>query len=34
LIGYTPPVNDNRLHKIDVKVERKGVTVRSRKARR
>ena len=34
LIGYTAPINDNRLHKIDVKVEKKGVTVRSRKARR
>jgi VWFA-related protein len=34
LIGYTAPSNDNRLHRIDVKVERKGVTVRSRKARR
>lgn len=34
LIGYTPRINDNRLHTIDVKVERKGVTVRSRKARR
>jgi VWFA-related protein len=34
LLGYTAPVNDERLHKIDVKVERKGVTVRARRARR
>ena len=34
LLGYTAPINDNRLHKIDVKVERKGVTVRARRARR
>ena len=34
LVGYTPPVDDDRLHAIDVKVERKGVTVRSRRARR
>ena len=34
LIGYTAPTNDNRIHKIDVKVERKGVTIRARRARR
>lgn len=34
LVGYTPPVNDDRVHKIDVKVEMKGVTVRARRARR
>ena len=34
LIGYAPPINDNRLHKIDVKVDRKGVTIRARRARR
>jgi VWFA-related protein len=34
LIGYTPPINDNRLHTINVKVERTGVTVRARRARR
>jgi len=34
LVGYTPPVNDDKLHTIDVKVERKGVTVRSRRSRR
>lgn len=34
LIGYTSPTNDNRLHDIDVKVERPGVTVRARRSRR
>jgi VWFA-related protein len=34
LIGYTAPVSDDRVHTIDVKVERKGVTVRARRARR
>ena len=34
LVGYTAPVNDDRLHTIDVQVNRKGITVRSRKARR
>jgi VWFA-related protein len=34
LIGYTAPVSDDRLHTIDVTVERKGVTVRARRARR
>ena len=34
LVGYTAPVNDDRLHKIDVKVARSGVTVRARRARR
>jgi hypothetical protein len=34
LVGYTAPVNDDRLHKIDVKVARPGVTVRARRARR
>lgn len=29
LVGYTTPVNDVRLHKIDVKVARSGVTVRA-----
>lgn len=34
LLGYTAPINDDRLHHIDVTVERKGVTVRARRARR
>jgi VWFA-related protein len=34
LLGYTAPVNDDRLHKIDVQVTQKGVTVRARRARR
>ena len=34
LIGYTPPVTDDKVHAIDVKVERNGVTVRSRRSRR
>jgi VWFA-related protein len=34
LVGYPAPVNDDRLHKIDVKVARPGVTVRARRARR
>ena len=34
LIGYTPPISDGRLHRIDVKVERRGVTLRARRARR
>ena len=34
LVGYTAAVNDGRLHTIDVKVDRKGATVRSRRSRR
>ena len=34
LIGYTAPVDDDRVHNIDVKVERKGVTIRARRSRR
>ncbi len=34
LIGYAAPINDDRLHNIDVKVARKGVAVRARRARR
>jgi VWFA-related protein len=34
LVGYTPPINDDRLHNIEVKVGRKGLTVRARRARR
>jgi len=33
LLGYTPPINDHRIHKIEVKVAAPGVTVRARKAR-
>jgi VWFA-related protein len=33
LIGYTPPIADERVHKIEVKVTKPGVTVRARKAR-
>lgn len=33
LIGYAAPINDQRLHKIEVKVTRSGVTVRARRAR-
>lgn len=33
LIGYAAPVNDLALHKIGVKVNRQGVTVRARKTR-
>lgn len=34
LLGYTAPVNDNRLHTIAVKVTRNDVDVRARRARR
>ena len=33
LIGYAAPVADARIHKIDVKVSKPGVTIRARKAR-
>jgi VWFA-related protein len=33
LLGYAAPITDQRIHAIDVKVSRKGVTVRARKAR-
>jgi hypothetical protein len=33
LLGYAPPINDHRVHKIEVKVSAPGVTVRSRRAR-
>ena len=33
LLGYAAPINDLKLHKIEVKVDRRGVTVRARKAR-
>ena len=33
LIGYAAPINDQRLHRIEVKVSKKGVTVRARRAR-
>jgi VWFA-related protein len=33
LLGYSAPITDQRVHTIDVKVSRKGVTVRARKAR-
>jgi VWFA-related protein len=33
LLGYAAPINDLKLHKIDVKVGRRGLTVRARRAR-
>ena len=33
LLGYPAPINDHRLHKIEVRVSRPGVRVRSRKGR-
>jgi len=33
LIGYAAPTTDTRIHKIEVKVSKPGVTVRARKAR-
>lgn len=33
LLGYVPPVTDNKIHKIEVRVMKPGVTVRARKAR-
>ena len=33
LLGYEPPVNDGKPHKISVVVRRKGVEVRARKTR-
>ena len=33
LLGYAAPINDQRLHKIEVRVSRKGVAVRARRAR-
>jgi VWFA-related protein len=33
LLGYRPPLNDHRLHKIEVKVNLPNTTVRARKAR-
>ena len=33
LLGYAPPINDHRVHKIDVRVKAPGVTVRARRAR-
>jgi VWFA-related protein len=33
LLGYAAPIADQRIHTINVKVSRKGVTVRARKAR-
>ena len=33
LIGYAAPIADARIHKIDVKVSKPGVTIRARKAR-
>jgi VWFA-related protein len=33
LIGYAPPVNDQKLHKIEVKVAKPGVKVRARRQR-
>jgi len=33
LLGYRPPINDHRLHKIEVKVNLPNTTVRARKAR-
>lgn len=33
VLGYSTPINDHRLHAIDVKVNVKGVTVRARRGR-
>jgi VWFA-related protein len=33
LIGYSAPTSDQRLHRIEVKVSKKGVTVRARRSR-
>ena len=33
VLGYATPINDLRIHKIEVKVARKGVTIRARRAR-
>jgi VWFA-related protein len=33
VLGYAAPVNDQKLHRIDVKVNVKGATVRARRAR-
>lgn len=33
LLGYAPPINDHRVHKIEVKVSAPGATVRARRAR-
>jgi len=33
LLGYRPPINDHRLHKIEVKVSVPNTTVRARRAR-
>jgi VWFA-related protein len=33
LVGYRPPINDHRLHKIEVKVSVPNTTVRARRAR-
>ena len=33
LLGYRAPINDRRLHKIELKVNAPGVTVRTRRAR-
>lgn len=33
VLGYTPPVNDRKLHKIEVKVAKPGVTIRARRQR-
>ncbi|MEO8681483.1 MAG: VWA domain-containing protein [Vicinamibacterales bacterium] len=33
LLGYAPPINDHRVHKIEVRVNAPGATVRARRAR-
>jgi VWFA-related protein len=33
LLGYAAPINDHKIHKIEVRVGKPGVTTRSRKAR-
>jgi VWFA-related protein len=33
LLGYAPPINDHRIHKIEVKVNAPGATIRARRAR-
>ena len=33
VLGYHAPINDHRLHEIEIKVNVKGVTVRARRGR-
>ena len=33
LLGYAAPVNDHRLHRIEVRIVKPGLTVRARRGR-